>query len=174
MLILVLGGARSGKSAVAEAIAQRMRQPVVYLATLVPHGDDRELLSRIAAHQRRRPFSWRTVDARADLAGQLRELTGTALVDSLGPWVAQRRPTRATVDALCGVLQARAGDTVVVSDEVGMSVHPTTTDGLSFRDELGAVNESVAQIADQTLFVVAGRVLSTTSLDADEIVRGGR
>lgn len=157
-VLLVLGGARSGKSAVAEALAVQAAQPVAYLATMC-RGDDPDLAARIAAHQTRRPPGWRTVETGADLVGALGRESGTVLVDSLGPWVAAHAGQRPDVEGLCRVLTARSGTTVVVSEEVGMGVHPSTESGLRFRDHLGAVNQSVAALATRVLLVVAGRIL---------------
>jgi adenosyl cobinamide kinase/adenosyl cobinamide phosphate guanylyltransferase len=173
VLILVLGGARSGKSTVAEQIAERLPQPVTYLATLAADATDADLERRIAAHRARRPAGWRTVDAGSDLAAQLEALPGTVLVDSLGPWVARHQPEPDVVDAFTAAVVARAGDTVVVSDEVGLSVHPTTAAGLAFRDRLGGVNSQLGAIADRVVLVVAGRVVATAPLDVDAIVAGG-
>ena len=172
MLILVLGGARSGKSAMAEQLANRLPQPVTYVATLAAADDDIELAGRIAAHRARRPASWLTAEAEEKLGEQLRELTGTVLLDSLGPWVALHQPADTAVAELCTALEQRAGDTVVVSDEVGLSVHPSSEAGLAFRDDLGDVNAAVAASANHTLFVVAGRVLTTTAFDPDALVAG--
>jgi len=173
VLILVIGGARSGKSAVAEQLAGRLPHPVTYVATLSPNGNDDALARRIAAHRARRPASWQTEDAQRNLADQLRTLTGTVLLDSLGPWVAMRRPDAAAVEDLRAALETRVGDTVVVSDEVGLSVHPTTEEGLAFRDELGDANTAIAAVARHTLFVVAGRILSTTAFEPDAFAGGG-
>lgn len=172
MLILVLGGARSGKSAVAEQLAGRLPQPVTYVATLVAADADGELARRIAAHRARRPASWQTEDAQPDLAEQLAALTGTVLLDSLGPWVAMQRPGEAAIDDLRRALEQRADDTVVVSDEVGLSVHPDTEAGLAFRDDLGHANTAVAAVAQHTLFVVAGRILTTAAFDAEAFAGG--
>ena len=90
MITLVLGGARSGKSEVAERIAARLAGPVTYVATLVP-GDDPDLAARIEAHRTRRPAGWRTVEAGAELPAVLRSVAGPVLVDALGPWVAGAR-----------------------------------------------------------------------------------
>ncbi len=87
MITLVLGGTRSGKSAVAEELASRHGAPVTYVATLDPAGDP-DLAARVAAHRQRRDPAWETVDAGDDLGGLLTKLHGTVLVDSLGPWVA--------------------------------------------------------------------------------------
>ena len=112
----------------------------------------------MAAHRRRRDPTWTTVDAGEDLAGLLETLQGTVLVDSLGPWVARSLADR-DVDAFCSALGRRPGDTVVVSDEVGMSVHPSTEDGRRFQDALGALNHAVSAAADRVYLVVAGRPL---------------
>ena len=162
MITLVLGGARSGKSGIAEALTARYASPVTYVATMDPTGDP-ELAARVAAHRRRRDPSWDTVDAPEDLPGLLTRLRGTVLVDSLGPWVAGvagpdvRDDQRAT--SLCDALNAREGDTVLVSDEVGLAVHPSSREGRHFRDALGALNHAVSAIADTVYLVVAGRAL---------------
>ena len=173
MLILVLGGARSGKSAVAEQLAVRLPQPVTYVATLITDDDDVDMADRISKHRARRPVTWRSADAESDLAAQLREIPGTLLLDSLGPWVASQVRHDTGVAALCDALRRRPGDSVVVSDEVGLAVHPTTEAGLAFRDNLGDANAAVAAIADQTLFVVAGRVVTTAAFDPETVLAGG-
>lgn len=174
MLILVLGGARSGKSQVAEDFALRLPQPVTYMATLTHDGTDADLEARIDAHRRRRPGTWHTIDANSDIAEQLLAIEGTVLLDSLGPWVAGHGSDAEATDSLVAAVAKRRGDTVVVSDEVGMSVHPTTEAGLVFRDALGAVNTAVAQVADRTFLIVAGRVVTTAAANFDTMLAGGR
>lgn len=160
MITLVLGGARSGKSAVAEALTAAYGLPVTYVSTMDAAGDP-ELEARVEAHRRRRDPAWATVDAGDDLAGLLRSLQGTVVVDSLGPWVALNTGDAGThADALCAALRSRAGDTVLVSDEVGLAVHPSTAEGRLFRDALGAVNHAVSAVADRAYLVVAGRPLA--------------
>lgn len=173
MLILILGGARSGKSTVAEQLVAVLPQPVTYLATLETGVADPDPDGRIAAHRARRPESWCTVEATSDVAAQLGSLTGTVLLDSLGPWVARHQGDDDSMDALTTALVARTGDTVVVSDEVGLSVHPTTTAGIVFRDMLGRANHAVATVADHTLLVVAGQVVPTARLDVGAFFHGG-
>ncbi len=160
MITLVLGGARSGKSAVAESLAARTPPPVTYLATLVADPADRDLTARIAVHRARRPPTWATVEtsARFSLVEALRSTSGTVVVDSLGPWVAVMNLAVDPAE-LCRALQQRAGDTVLVSEEVGMGVHPASELGRRFRDRLGEVNQAVAAVADEVLLVVAGRTL---------------
>ena len=166
MIALVLGGARSGKSEVAEGMAARLPQPVTYVATAFVGGgssdrEDPDLILRVAAHRARRPATWRTVepDPGSDLAGVTGRLTGTVLVDSLGMWLAAGDEQAGDGDRLCRELVARPGDTVVVSDEVGLGVHPSSASGLVFRDALGELNRRVAAVADDVVLVVAGRVL---------------
>lgn len=159
MLTLVLGGARSGKSAVAERIVAKLPIPISYLATAVVDPADADLVARVEAHRERRPKAWRTVETGIDLAGGLDAAVGTILVDGLGTWVAAHPDLDPDVDGLLAALARRTGDTVIVSDEVGLGVHPSSEAGRRFRDALGVVNEAVAAQADRVLLVVAGRVL---------------
>ncbi len=159
MIVLFLGGARSGKSVVAERRAAESGTAVTYLATAVPAGDDADFAARIAAHQTRRPPTWTTVEVGAALAEHLRDLDGTALVDSLGTWVANHDAFEVDGCALVEAMTGRSGDTIVVSEEVGLGVHPSSEAGRRFRDALGALNQVVAEAADDVLLVVAGRVL---------------
>ena len=154
---LVLGGARSGKSAVAERRAGD--GPVTYVATWLSDAGDSDMATRVAAHQARRPPTWTTVET-SDPVGAVRAAgPGTVLVDSLTTWVAGA--TGFTVDAagLCLAMGSHDGDVIVVSDEVGLGVHPSSEEGRRFRDALGMVNQAVSAFADEALLVVAGRVL---------------
>ena len=161
MVTLVLGGARSGKSEVAERLAAAAGGPVTYLATYVaPAGAaDADMAARIEAHRRRRPPGWATVEVGAGLPAALDAVAGTALVDSLGTWVAGRKGFSVDAGALCASLARRREPTVVVSEEVGLGVHPATEPGRLFRDVLGSLNTAVAAVADEVMLVVAGRVL---------------
>lgn len=172
MLILVIGGSRSGKSAVAETVADRLPPPVIYVATLTPDPTDPDLSARIEAHRQRRPASWQTANGTADLPAQLSTMRGTVVLDSVGGWLAQHQPDATSIDALCRALSDRSDNTVVVSDEVGMSVHPATEAGRLFRDLVGTVNQRLSAIADRSLFVVAGRVVALQPPDIDAIVNG--
>jgi adenosyl cobinamide kinase/adenosyl cobinamide phosphate guanylyltransferase len=168
VIALVLGGARSGKSKVAESRAAGLAAggPVTVLATAVVADDD--MAARVAAHRARRPATWLTVETGADLVGALVSCTGVALVDALGTWVAAAAdlsvdaPGDLAVDAegLCTALADRRGDTVVVSEEVGLGVHPSSEAGRRFRDVVGTLNQAVASIADDVVLVVAGRTLT--------------
>ena len=162
MIALLLGGARSGKSAAAERLVFTLPDPVTYVATGT--ASDEEMAERIARHRARRPPAWRTEEVGAGLIGALDRVPGTVLVDSLGAWVAA-----CDMDPDGGALQAalrrRGGNTVLVSEEVGLGVHPPTALGVRFRDALGEVNVAVAEVADDVRLVVAGRGLRLDRLD---------
>jgi len=154
----VLGGTRSGKSAWAEREAMRHGGPVTYLAT--GSGDDTAMAARIAAHRQRRPTTWTTVECGVDLAAALAALSGgVVLIDSLGTWIAGHHDLRVDIDGLVSALAARTGVTIVVSEEVGLAVHPLSEVGRQFVDVVGDVNQAVAVIADDVVLVIAGRAL---------------
>ena len=179
--VLVLGGARSGKSGHAELrLAAEPR--VTYLAAgPYPAGglpaDDPGWARRVAAHQARRPPWWRTVES-IDAAGSLRSEAGAVLFDGAGTWLAAvmqesgawagdtaAEPALARVAASVDELvlafrQTRARAVVAVSDEVGSSVHPATGAGRLFRDQLGWLNQRLAAECEDAVLMVAGRALS--------------
>ena len=155
VITLVLGGVRSGKSEVAERLAGP--GPGTYLATaLVAPGDD-DFAGRVARHRARRPASWATVEEPRAVPGVLARLHGPVLLDALGTWIAN--DPGPDIDALVNALVTRRGDTIVVSEEVGLGVHPPTEVGRVFADRLGEANRRVAEVADRCLLVVAGRVI---------------
>jgi adenosyl cobinamide kinase/adenosyl cobinamide phosphate guanylyltransferase len=156
-ITLVLGGTRSGKSEVAESLAAGVGDPVTYVATGSPSDADME--ARIAAHRARRPAGWATLEAGTDLPQVLAAVDGPAVVDSLGTWVASHVDLAPDAAGLCRALGGRAADTIVVSEEVGLGVHAPTAAGRRFADILGELNRAVAELADEVLLVVAGRVL---------------
>lgn len=161
MITLVLGGMRSGKSEHAESLVARA-PAVTYVATADTRagaGADDAFVARVGAHRERRPPLWPTIEP-DDLPGTLRDLTGTALVDSIGTWIVRFAGFDAPVADLCAALVGRAGDTVVVSEEVGLGVHPPTDVGVRFADALGVANRAVAAISDRVVLVVAGRALA--------------
>ena len=160
MITIVLGGTRSGKSEVAERLAGA-RRAVTYVATAQLDPTDEDHARRIARHQERRPDGWATIECPEPdrLPDVLRQLEGTVLVDSLGTWVTGHPAMQPDADALVAALLERAGDTVVVSEEVGLAPHATTELGRRFVDRLGTVNQRVASVADRALLVVAGRAV---------------
>src|SRR5918995_5420630 len=117
------------------------------------------MAARIATHRARRPPDWATVEAGTDLPTVLATIDGAALVDSLGAWVAAQSDLSVDGHSLCQALVERSADTIVVSEEVGLGVHAPTEVGRRYTDLLGDLNRAVADIADEVLLVVAGRVL---------------
>lgn len=158
MIHLILGGSRSGKSEMAERLAATLPAPVTYLATATVSRGDLEFAERVERHRLRRPNTWRTAETGPDLVTHLAAEPGTVLVDSLGTWVAGHRDFDVDLDGLVRALVARTGAAVIVSDEVGLGVHPSTEVGGRFRDVLGRTNQVVAEVADRVSLVVAGRV----------------
>lgn len=166
MIHLVLGGARSGKSAFAEALLDPQptdaggtgEHRIAYLATGRAEPGDDDMVARIGRHRDRRGAMWETVEVGAELAEHLCGLSPErpALVDALGTWVAAHPDLDADVAPVVEALRARTGLTVVVSDEVGLGVHPESAVGRRFRDVLGEVNQAVAAVADEVTLVVAG------------------
>jgi adenosyl cobinamide kinase/adenosyl cobinamide phosphate guanylyltransferase len=157
VIVVVLGGTRSGKSEVAEKIAIEMGGVVTYVATAIV-GDDEDFAARVARHRARRPATWQTIET-ADLPATLTTVTGPVLVDSIGTWIAGLPDFAVDIDALCHACSDRAGDTVIVTEEVGLSIHPPTEVGRRFVDALGECNRRLADVADRVLLVVAGRIL---------------
>ena len=165
-LVLLLGGARSGKSALAVERGRAWDGPVTLIAT--GEAGDAEMAERIRRHQAERPAAWSTVEEPLDLAGALARLDreSAALIDCLSLWVANvlGRGDRDDVveDQARSVAEqaaARGGLTVAVSNEVGLGVVPATPLGRRYRDVLGRVNAIWAAAADEAHFVVAGRPL---------------
>jgi adenosylcobinamide kinase / adenosylcobinamide-phosphate guanylyltransferase len=165
-LVVLLGGARSGKSARAVELAARRAGPATFVATGEP-GDE-EMAARIAAHRASRPTDWATVEEPLDLVGALSgaEPETTVVVDCLSLWTAnaiERGDTDAEIEAhagaAAGAASARRGLTVAVSNEVGLGIVPETALGRRYRDLLGRVNAIWVDAADEAALMVAGRSL---------------
>ncbi|HTY27187.1 MAG TPA: bifunctional adenosylcobinamide kinase/adenosylcobinamide-phosphate guanylyltransferase [Mycobacterium sp.] len=163
MRTLVLGGIRSGKSRWAET-AFDPEGPVRYVATGPVAGADSAWAARVGAHRGRRPATWETVET-ADVAAQLRTVPHTAtLVDDLGGWLTTALDRRGwddgsvdgDVDELVSAVRDFSAPLVLVSPEVGLTVVPATASGRRFADELGALNQHLAQCCDRVVLVVAG------------------
>jgi adenosylcobinamide kinase/adenosylcobinamide-phosphate guanylyltransferase len=155
MLTFVLGGARSGKSAYAEALIGALPAPWRYVATAQAFDD--EMRARIAEHRARRDERWRTQEAPLDPAAAL-DTPEPVLVDCLTLWLtnlmlADRRPDW---PALLAALDARTAPTVIVSNEVGLGIVPDNALARAFRDEAGRLHQLVASRADRVVFMVAG------------------
>ena len=166
-LTFLLGGARSGKSALAVELADRPRCPVTVIAT--GEGRDDEMRRRIRLHQAERPDGWETVEEPLALASALSQVRpdNSVVVDCLSLWVAnvlERGDADSQIEQQSRnaivVATERAGQTIVVSNEVGLGVVPPTQLGRRYRDLLGRINAQWADAADEAVFVVAGRMLS--------------
>ena len=173
---LVLGGARSGKSATAERLLAAEPE-VCYVATSSEATDDQEWLARIAAHRARRPASWSTI-ATTSLAELLRSRNSdeppllidcltvwlSRVIDETGLWSAADEfavktadvALAATIDDFVEAWRTTQARVVAVSNEVGSGVVPEHRSGRRFRDELGALNARIAAVSDDVLLVTAG------------------
>ena len=170
-LILVLGGARSGKSAFAEKLAGQLGERVLYVATA--QSLDEEMRERIRKHRDRRPGHWRTLETARQVGEAIREMAHPdeiILLDCLTLLVsnsvleggeearleeAQPR-VNAEIDDLLRVFQDHAAPVIVVSNEVGMGGVPLYPLGRVYQDLLGWANQQLAAEADQVYLVVAG------------------
>ena len=192
-LILILGGARSGKSAFAERLAASSGRTVTYIATATA-GDD-EMRARIAYHRTSRPQEWHTIEEPLDLAGAVRQayrFADVLLLDCVTLWLGnmlsqepgQRENDDKSieelrirsnlfdeaclkqVDALLAVVQsAELNKTlIVVTNEVGLGVVPAYPLGRVYRDTLGYVNQRLAQAADRVYLMVAGMAVDIKRL----------
>jgi len=159
--LLVLGGARSGKSSFAEARVAESGLDRVYLATAA--AGDAEMAERIAHHRARRGPAWRVVEEPLDLVEALARSAGpdnAVLVDCLTLWLSNLMHAGRNVDReaerLCAWLAAAPGLVVLVSNEVGLGLVPETPLGRSFRDAHGRLNQQAAAIAAEVAFIAAG------------------
>jgi adenosyl cobinamide kinase/adenosyl cobinamide phosphate guanylyltransferase len=164
-LTLLLGGARSGKSALAVDLGRRHAGDVVYIATAPPVDD--EMAERIERHRVERPDHWSTIEEETDLSGALdRAADALVIVDCLTLWTSnllwggvadEAIRERAAADARRAA--ERTAATIVISNEVGLGIHPATDLGRRYRDVLGRVNQEWAAVATTSLLLVAGRTI---------------
>ncbi|MCQ4118995.1 bifunctional adenosylcobinamide kinase/adenosylcobinamide-phosphate guanylyltransferase [Rhodococcus tibetensis] len=183
---LILGGARSGKSAYAEQLARTLAGTgsVRYLATSHRDPSDVDWEDRVEQHRTRRPATWTTIETAPgrDLAVQLRSSTDTAvtLVDDLGTWLTvevdaadawdlPRGTIAGEVDELVASVHDYRGDLILVTPEVGLGVIPETRSGRLFRDEIGALNAQLAEVCDRAVLVVAGLTVNLKDLPAANV-----
>ncbi|NNJ67715.1 MAG: bifunctional adenosylcobinamide kinase/adenosylcobinamide-phosphate guanylyltransferase [Boseongicola sp.] len=164
-IVLVTGGAKSGKSAWAEARAEALAPSRIYVATAQAFDDEME--ARIAEHLTRRGDGWSTVEEPRDLARVLDETDAQAprLVDCLTLWLsnemlAQDGDWRAGLEALKDALLRQAAPVILVTNEVGSGIVPDNALARQFQDAAGVVNQAVGAIADEVVLVVAGQALT--------------
>ncbi|MES2013396.1 MAG: bifunctional adenosylcobinamide kinase/adenosylcobinamide-phosphate guanylyltransferase [Pseudomonadota bacterium] len=164
---LILGGARSGKSAYAEKLAKESGKKVTYIATAQVY--DAEFGSRVQHHKDRRPADWALVEEPHYLAQTLSHLAAPdqcIIVDCLTLWLAQwlcpdcNPPQDSNLeqqrDALLALLPTLPGTVILVSNEVGMGIVPLGEINRKFQDAQGRLNQTVAALAHQVTFVAAG------------------
>jgi adenosyl cobinamide kinase/adenosyl cobinamide phosphate guanylyltransferase len=170
-LLLLTGGARSGKSRLAAEIAGEWSGPVAVIAT--GEARDDEMAERIRMHRARRPQSWATIEEPVDLEAALRAVPDEALavVDCLTLWVSnlvekglRDDEIEARARSAARLAAARGGDTVVVTNEVGSGIVPANALARRFRDLLGNVNSIWVEHSDRCALVVAGQLLPLSGL----------
>jgi adenosylcobinamide kinase / adenosylcobinamide-phosphate guanylyltransferase len=159
--ILVLGGARSGKSRFAQALAERSSLRRVFVAT--GQAFDDEMRERIARHREERSANWETCEEPLALAEIVRAKTGedaVVLVDCLTLWLSNILLAEYDVEGEIAVLsravEAALGPLILVSNEVGHGIVPGTPLGRAFRDAQGRLNQAMAAICDGVVLVTAG------------------
>ncbi|PWH15487.1 MAG: bifunctional adenosylcobinamide kinase/adenosylcobinamide-phosphate guanylyltransferase [Anaerolineae bacterium] len=170
-LTLILGGARSGKSAFAERMARETGRPVLFIATAT--ALDEEMRERIEKHRAARPAEWQTLEAALQVGASVRRYAPshevflldciTLLVSNVllslpeeTPFEVVLQHVQAEIEALLQVQKERGGLWLVVSNEVGLGVVPPYPLGRIYRDALGWANQRLAQEAARVLFMVAG------------------
>ena len=162
--ILVLGGARSGKSRHAEDLALRHQGERTYIATAEPR--DEEMQRRIAEHRRRRGTEWRVIEEPLELTNALQRACGDSrlvLVDCITLWLSNllmlERDVGQEIDRLCMMLPGLRGKIILVSNEVGLGIVPENALARRFRDDAGFANQRIAAACDEVVVMVAGLAL---------------
>ena len=158
---LILGGARSGKSRMAEDLGRDWHGPRIYLAS--GEAGDEEMRRRIDLHRRGRGALWETIEEPVAILEQLRRLSGSRtfiLFDCVTLWLSnlihRSLDVRAAVDELAGALPGLPGRIVIVSNEVGLGIVPDNALARRFRDEAGRANQRLAEACGEVVFVAAG------------------
>ena len=173
MITLVLGGVRSGKSALAERLAADGNRAVTYIATATASDDS--MAERIALHQERRPGHWGNVEEPLQLAaaiGNADQNDGCLLIDCLSIWLTNlliaedEAQLERETEALLEGLQQVTGDLILVSSETSMGIVPLGELSRQYCDRIGLLHQQVAAVADRVILVVAGlpQVLKGESL----------
>ena len=173
--ILVIGGARSGKSAYAQALAEAGGREPVYVATAGIH--DAEMEARVAAHRQARDSRWRTVEAPLDLAAALVQHCTTdriVLIDCLTLWLTNLMLGGHDIATATRELTARLpdlpGPVVFVSNEVGAGIVPDNRLARDFRDAQGRLNQAVAKACEAVVLVAAGLPLLMKPVEQPRLV----
>ncbi|MCF6311799.1 MAG: bifunctional adenosylcobinamide kinase/adenosylcobinamide-phosphate guanylyltransferase [Verrucomicrobiales bacterium] len=170
ILRFILGGSRSGKSAYGEKIAQQLAgdDAVIYIATCRSTEIDAQMQQRIQTHQQSRPAHWITVENQFDLIGLAEKYANQIiLIDCLTLWLSHCSETdqdaQTTLNRLKKGLEAfkkKHAQLIIVSNELGSSLVPTSAASRDYRDLVGSANQLVASYADEVELIVAGLPLS--------------
>lgn len=175
---MLVGGARSGKSALAVRLGEQAGGSVTFVATAPVLAGDHDLADRIARHRADRPAAWSTIEEQFDLAGALARVgDATVIVDCLTTWVGnlqhhghdEHQVLVAAQAAREVALTRRPATTIVVTNEVGMGIIPGAELSRTYRDLLGRVNQAWVAVADRALLLVAGRAIALH--EPDELLR---
>lgn len=176
--LLVLGGARSGKSRYAQGLAERVGGERVFVATATDYGDP-EMRARIARHQAERVEAWRTVEAPLGLVevlGSESRPDRVVLVDCLTLWLSNLvlgdHDVEGESGRLAAIVAGLPGPVVFVSNEVGQGIVPANALGRCFRDAQGRLNQGMAEACDTVMLVAAGLPLRLKPRPDPEIVLG--
>jgi adenosylcobinamide kinase/adenosylcobinamide-phosphate guanylyltransferase len=163
-IYFITGGARSGKSAFAERLANGMTGKRAYIATA--QALDPEMATRIQHHRKRRGAAWDTYEeplAIADLLVKLNERYQIVLLDCLTLWLSNviahtngDDAVNSRSDALVAAIKSFDGSSIIVSNEVGLGIVPDNPLARRFRDFAGMLNQKMAQAADEVYFTAAG------------------
>jgi len=164
LITFVTGGARSGKSTVAARLAGRDAGPVRFIATA--RAEDEEMAQRILEHRRDRPADWTVVEEPIDLVVAVETAgVGSLVIDCVTLWISNLmvehddQTILGMVDIAVAAIVERAGNTIVVSNELGSGLVPMDPVGRRFRDLQGRANQRFAAAADEAYMVVSGRLL---------------
>ena len=159
-LVVLLGGARSGKSTRAVSLASGAGAPVTFVATGEARDDEME--ARIEEHRRTRPSGWTTIEEPLELRGALEAVPAadTVVIDCLSLWVANLLEHDRDPDDLAPVAASRPGLTIAVSNEVGLGIVPANALARRYRDVLGWVNAAWVAASDEAFLCVAGRTIA--------------
>ncbi len=173
--ILIIGGARSGKSHFAQELGLKSAQPVLFVATAV--AGDEEMRQRIEEHKKSRPTTWSTLEVTTHIGNQVRQKIGetqTVIVDCVTLLVNNifcqysdptggsidapliEKEVMAEIDELVNCIKQVNASFIIVSNEVGLGLVPDNRIGRLYRDLLGRVNQILAQHVDEIYLMVAG------------------
>ena len=166
--ILILGGARSGKSQFAQNLASELSERVLFVAT--GEAGDEEMHSRIEEHKKSRPRIWRTLEAPARVGKKIRAQIGNAdvaIIDCVTMLISnllvgegddkyKERQITTEIGQLIKCIDKLGITFIIVSNEVGLGLVPENRLGRFYRDILGKVNQLLAQRADEIYFMVSG------------------